>query len=158
MTLEIRPARPDESSLVFAFIRKLADYEKLAHEMMAREEDIHAALFGQVPRCHCDLAFWSGEPAGLALWYYNFSTFAGKAGIYLEDLYVEPHLRGRGIGKALLKNLARRCVAGGLGRLQWAVLDWNEPSIALYQAMGATPIDDWTLYRLSGDALERLAT
>ena len=157
MTLQIRPPHPDESGLVFSFIHKLAAYEKLAHEVLASEEDIHAALFGPVPRCRCDLAFWDGEPAGFALWFYNFSTFTGKAGIYLEDLFVEPQLRGRGIGKALLKHLARRCVDEGLGRLQWAVLDWNAPSIAAYRAMGATPVDDWTLYRLSGDALERLA-
>ena len=156
--LEIRQAGPQEAALVLGLLRKLAGYERLSHEMTAREEDIRAALSGPVPRCHCELAFWEGEPAGVALWFYNFSTFAGNAGIYLEDLFVEPHLRRRGIGKALLRHLARRCIAEGLGRLQWAVLDWNEPSIALYRSMGATAIDDWTLYRLSGDALKRLAT
>ena len=155
--LEIRQAEPGEEAQVLAFIRKLADYEKLLHDVVASEDDIREALFGASPRCHCELAFWEGEPAGFALWFYNFSTFAGKAGIYLEDLYVEPHLRGRGIGKALLKHLAKRCVAEGLPRLQWWVLDWNEPSIAAYKAMGAKPMDEWTVYRVSGAELSALA-
>ena len=158
MSLEIRAARPGEEGLVFDFIRKLADYEKLLHEVKASEDDIRAALFGASPRCHCELAFWQGVPAGFALWFYNFSTFAGKAGIYLEDLYVEPELRGKGIGKALLKHLARRCVTEGLPRFQWSVLNWNEPSIAVYKAMGAKPIDDWTVYRVTGPELEALAS
>jgi diamine N-acetyltransferase len=158
MTLEIREARAEEVGLVYDFIRKLADYEKLLHEVAASEDDIREALFGATPRCQCDLAFWQGEAAGFALWFYNFSTFAGKAGIYLEDLYVEPHLRGQGIGKALLKHLARRCVAEGLPRLQWSVLNWNAPSIAVYEAMGAKPVDDWTVYRLTGPELARLAS
>ena len=157
MTPEIRQAEPGEEAQVLAFIRKLADYEKLLHDVTASEDDIREALFGASPRCHCELAFWEGEPAGFALWFYNFSTFAGKAGIYLEDLYVEPHLRGRGIGKALLKHLAKRCVAEGLPRLQWWVLDWNEPSIAAYKAMGAKPMDEWTVYRVSGAELSALA-
>jgi len=154
---EIRQAEPGEEAQVLAFIRKLADYEKLLHDVAASEDDIREALFGASPRCHCELAFWEGEPAGFALWFYNFSTFAGKAGIYLEDLYVEPHLRGRGIGKALLKHLAKRCVAEGLPRLQWWVLDWNEPSIAAYKAMGAKPMNEWTVYRVSGAELSALA-
>ena len=158
MTLEIRQATPEDVPLVYGFIRKLAEYEKLLHEVEAQEEDIRAALFGPTPRCQCELAFWQGEPAGFALWFYIFSTFAGKAGIYLEDLFVEPSLRGRGIGKALLKTLARRCVAEGLPRLQWSVLDWNAPSIAAYSAMGAKAIDDWTIYRLTGSELEELAS
>ena len=158
MTLEIRPARRGEEGLVLSFIAKLADYEKLAHEVTASEADLREALFGREPRCHCDLAFWNGAPAGFALWFYNFSTFAGKAGIYLEDLFVEPDLRGRGIGKALLKTLARRCVAEGLPRLQWWVLDWNEPSIAVYKSLGAKPMDEWTVFRVSGPELEALAS
>ena len=158
MSLEIRAARPGEEGLVLAFIRKLADYEKLSDEVTASEADMREGLFGPTPRCHCDLAFWNGEPAGFALWFYNFSTFAGKAGIYLEDLFVEPHLRGRGIGKALLKGLARRCVAEGLPRLQWWVLDWNEPSIAVYKALGARPMDEWTVFRVSGPELAELAS
>ena len=156
--LEIRPASPGEEGLVFGFIIKLAEYEKLRHEVTAGEDDIREALFGAAPRCQCELAFWEGAPAGFALWFYNFSTFAGKAGIYLEDLFVEPELRGRGIGKALLKHLARRCVAEGLPRLQWWVLDWNAPSIAAYGAMGAKPMDEWTVYRVSGPELAALAS
>lgn len=157
MSLEIREARPGEAGLVLLFIRKLAEYEKLLHEVEATEADLDAALFGPEPRCRCDLAFWNGEAAGFALWFYNFSTFAGKAGIYLEDLFVEPQLRGKGIGKALIKGLARRCVAEGLPRLQWWVLDWNEPSIAVYKSMGAKPMDEWTVYRVSGPELADLA-
>jgi GNAT superfamily N-acetyltransferase len=158
VTLEIRAARPGEEGLVLGFIAKLARYEKLAHEVTASEADLRAGLFGATPRCHCDLAFWNGQPAGFALWFYNFSTFAGKAGIYLEDLFVEPELRGKGIGKALLKGLARRCVDEGLPRLQWWVLDWNEPSIAVYKSLGAKPMDEWTVFRVSGAELEALAS
>ncbi len=157
MSLAIREARPGEEGLVLNFIRKLADYEKLLHEVTAQEADIGLALFGPEPRCRCDLAFWDGQPAGFALWFYNFSTFAGKAGIYLEDLYVEPELRGRGIGKALLKSLARRCIDEGLPRLQWWVLDWNAPAIAAYETMGAKPMAEWTVYRVSGPELKALA-
>lgn len=157
MSLTIRQANPGDEGLVFGFIAKLADYEKLAHEMVATEADIREALFGAAPRCVCDLAYWEGAPAGFALWFYNFSTFRGRAGIYLEDLFVEPHLRGHGIGKALLRHLARRCVAEGLPRLQWWVLDWNAPSIAFYTSLGAEPQDEWTVFRVSGEALERLA-
>lgn len=158
MSLDIRTAQPGEEGLVYGLIRKLAEYEKLLHEVSASEDDIRAALFGENPRCHCVLAFWEGAPAGFALWFYNFSTFAGKAGIYLEDLYVEPQLRGRGIGKALLKHLARRCLAEGLPRLQWWVLDWNAPSIAAYEAMGAKPMSEWTVYRVTGPELQALAS
>jgi diamine N-acetyltransferase len=155
--IEIRQAERGDEALVFGFIAKLADYENLLHEVVATEADIREALFGEPPRCHCELAFWNGAPAGFALWFYNFSTFAGKAGIYLEDLFVEPDLRGKGIGKALLKHLARRCVAEGLPRLQWWVLDWNAPSIAAYRSMGAKPMDEWTVYRVSGPELAALA-
>lgn len=157
MSLEVRAAQSGEEGLVLSFIRKLADYEKLSHEVVASEADIAAALFGAQARCACDLAFWNGEAAGFALWFYNFSTFRGKAGIYLEDLFVQPHWRGHGIGKALLGHLARRCVDEGLPRLQWWVLDWNAPSIAFYKSIGAEPQDEWTVFRVSGAALERLA-
>ena len=157
MSLAIRAARRGEEGIVHGFIRKLAGYENLLEEVTASENDIAEALFGETPRCFCDLAFWNGEPAGFALWFYNFSTFAGKAGIYLEDLFVEPALRGRGIGKALLRHLARRCTAEGLPRLQWSVLDWNAPSIAFYQSLGAKPQVDWTVFRVSSAELEDLA-
>ena len=157
MTLTIRAAGPGDSALVFAFIVKLADYEQLGHEVEATEDDIRESLSGAKPRCFCDLAFWDEAPAGFALWFYNFSTFRGRAGIYLEDLFVEPPVRGRGIGKALLKHLAQRCVAEGLPRLQWWVLDWNRPSIGFYRSLGAEPMRDWTVFRVSGEALERLA-
>lgn len=157
MTLSIRKAAPGDEGLVFDFVMKLAVYEKLLHEVRSSEADMRDALFGPVPRCHCDLAFWSGEPAGFALWFYNFSTFRGRAGIYLEDLFVEPRWRGLGIGKGLLKALAERCRNEGLSRLQWAVLDWNEPSIEFYKSLGATAIEEWKTFRLSDEALERLA-
>jgi GNAT superfamily N-acetyltransferase len=157
MSLEIRAAKPGEEQLVLSFICKLADYEKLSHEVQATDADIRTSLFGPGPRCACDFAFWDEEPAGFALWFYNYSTFRGRAGIYLEDLFVEPHLRGKGIGKALLRHLARRCLAEGLPRLQWWVLDWNAPSIDFYKSLGAEPMDEWTVFRMSGEALQRLA-
>ncbi len=157
MSLVIRPAERGDTALVFNFIRKLAEYEKLADEVVATEADIYEALFGATPRCVCDLAFWDRKPAGFALWFYNFSTFRGKAGIYLEDLFVEPALRGHGIGKALLKHLAQRCLTEDLPRLQWWVLDWNKPSIDFYKSLGAEPQDEWTVFRVSGEALARLA-
>ncbi len=157
MRLSIRPAAPGEEGLVLDFVMKLAVYEKLQHEVEATEDDMRTALFGAEPRCRCDLALWDDEPAGFALWFYNFSTFRGRAGIYIEDLFVEPHRRGLGIGKALLRALARRCRDEGLGRMQWSVLDWNAPSIQFYEALGAMPIDEWKTYRLTGEALDRLA-
>jgi GNAT superfamily N-acetyltransferase len=157
MTLLIRPARPGEAGLVLSFIRALADYERLAHEVEATEASLDAALFGPAPRAFCDIAEWDGQPAGFALWFYNFSTFRARHGIWLEDLYVDPQLRGRGIGKALMASLARRCVAEGLGRLEWWVLDWNAPAIEVYRAIGARMMDDWTVCRLDGAALARLA-
>lgn len=156
MSLAIRPARPGDAPLVFAFVRELAEYEKLTHEVDATEAMIDAALFGPTPRAFCDIAEWNGAPAGFALWFLNFSSFRGRYGIYLEDIFVRPRERGKGIGKALLKHLARRCVAEGWGRLEWAVLDWNAPSIAFYQAQGAVLMDEWTICRVSGEALVQL--
>ena len=157
MTLTIRPARPEDAGLVLAFIGELAAYERLAHEVEATQADIAAALFGERPRVFADIAEWNGEPAGFALWFYNFSTFRGRHGIYLEDLFVRPTVRGHGIGRALLQRLARRCVAEGLGRLEWWVLDWNESALRFYRALGAVPMDEWTVQRVTGAALERLA-
>jgi diamine N-acetyltransferase len=157
MSPSIRRARPHEAALVLAFIRELAAYEKLSHEMEATEEMIANALFGDHPQLHCAIAEWNGEPAGFAVWFVNFSTFSGRHGIYLEDLYVRPSHRGRGLGKALLVHLAKECVDKGWSRLQWAVLDWNAPSIAFYKSLGAEMMDDWTLCRVTGSALSRLA-
>ncbi|MBR1157899.1 GNAT family N-acetyltransferase [Bradyrhizobium elkanii] len=157
MSLTIRRARPDEAGLVFSLVRELAEYEKLLHEVHASEADIADALFGANPRLYCDIAEWNGEPAGFAVWFVNFSTFAGRHGIYLEDLFVRPALRGQGIGKALLVHLAKQCLANGWSRLQWAVLDWNAPSIAFYKSLGAELMDEWTICRVSGEALSTLA-
>jgi GNAT superfamily N-acetyltransferase len=157
MTLELRQARRDDGPVVLAFIRRLAEYEKLAHEMDATEDGLAEALFGASPHVFCDLASWNRQPVGFALWFYSFSTFRGRHGIYLEDLFVEPDHRGRGIGKALIERLAGRCRAEGLPRLEWGVFDWNTPSIAFYRRIGAEPIADWTIYRLTGPALDRMA-
>jgi len=157
MSLTIRPARPGEAGLVLQFVRELAEYEKLTHEVEATEAMIDAALFGSNPRVFCDIAEWDGEPVGNALWFLNFSSFSGRSGIYLEDLFVRPALRGRGIGKALMVHLARRCVAQGWARFEWSVLDWNAPSIAFYRSIGAQLKDEWTICRVSGAALAKLA-
>jgi GNAT superfamily N-acetyltransferase len=142
---------------VFRFVRELAEYEKLTHEVHATEAMIDAALFGENRRVFCDFAEWEGEAVGFALWFLNFSTFSGRAGIYLEDLFVRPAFRGRGIGKALMAHLARTSVENGWARLQWSVLDWNTPSIEFYKSLGGVMLDEWTGVRVSGDALARLA-
>lgn len=157
MASNIRRARPDEAGLVLSFIRELADYEKLSHEVEATEAMIAEALFGSNPRLYCAIAEWDGEAVGFAVWFANFSTFSGRYGIYLEDLFVRPSHRGKGLGKALLAYLAKECVDNGWSRLQWAVLDWNAPSIAFYKSLGAVMMDDWTICRVSGPALTRLA-
>ncbi len=157
MSLVIRPARPGEAGLVLSFIRELADYEKLLHEVEATEQDIDAALFGPDPRVSCDIAEWDGEPVGFAVWFYTYSTFSGRHGIWLEDLFVRPAQRGRGIGKALIARLARRCVEEKLPRLAWWVLNWNEPSREFYRSIGAKAQDEWTVKRLEGEALAKLA-
>ena len=157
MTRAIRKAEERDVALIFSLIRELAAYERLAHEVDATEADIARALFGPQPRVFADIAEWDGEPAGFALWFYNFSTFRGRHGIYLEDLFVRPDFRSKGLGKALLRHLARRCVAEGLPRLEWWVLDWNEPALRFYRSIGANPMDEWTVQRVTGDALRALA-
>jgi GNAT superfamily N-acetyltransferase len=157
MSLAIRRARPDEAGLVLSLVRELAEYEKLLHEVEATEADIGAALFGSHPRLFCEIAEWQGEPAGFAVWFINFSTFSGRSGIYLEDLFVRPAHRGNGIGKALLAHLAGECVANGWSRLQWSVLDWNTPSIEFYKSLGAVLMEEWTGCRIDGPALAALA-
>jgi GNAT superfamily N-acetyltransferase len=155
--LRIEPATESDVAIVLSFIRKLAEYEKLAHMVVATEEGIREHLFGANPVAEVLLARWDGEPVGYALYLRNFSTFLGQAGIYLEDLFVEPAHRGKGIGKALLVRLAKIAVERGYGRLEWAVLDWNAPSIEFYRRLGAVPLEEWTTYRLTGEALARLA-
>ena len=157
MSLHIRRARPGEAPLVLTLIRELAEYEKLSHEVEATETDIDAALFGDNPLLFCEIAEWQNEPVGFAVWFLNFSTFSGKPGIYLEDLFVRPAFRGKGIGKGLLAHLAKACAANGWSRLQWSVLDWNTPSIEFYKSLGAVLMDEWTVCRLSGPALTTLA-
>ena len=157
MSLTIRPARPDDAATIFRLVRALAEYEKLTHEHVSTQEMLAEALFCENPSVFCDIAEWDGEPAGFAMWLLNFSSFRGKHGIYLEDLFVDPRHRGKGIGKALLVHLAKICEARGYARLQWAVLDWNTPSIEFYKSLGAVMLDDWTLCRVSGDALKKLA-
>lgn len=161
MPAHIRQATPADAELVFAFIHELAVYERLEHEVSATPALIGEALFAPAPRVFCDIIEWveNGEtkPAGFALWFYNFSTFNGHHGIYLEDLFVRPEFRGLGLGKLLLKNLGARCEAEGLKRLQWQVLDWNAPSIAFYRGLGAKMMEDWTGCKVEGDALRLLA-
>lgn len=157
MSLTIRPARPDEAGLVLDFIKALAEYERLAHEVVATEAEIAAALFDENPKAFCDIAEWNGEPAGFAVWFYTYSTFSGRHGIWLEDLFVHPQFRGHGIGKALMAGLAKRCLDEGLPRLAWWVLNWNEPSRVFYRSLGAKAQDEWTVKRLDGEALARLA-
>jgi GNAT superfamily N-acetyltransferase len=143
--------------LVLGFIRKLAEYEKLSHQVVATEDLLREGLFGERRVAEVVLAYLDVEPVGFALYFHNFSTFVGRAGIYLEDLFVEPHHRGKGVGKALLAHVANIAVERKCGRFEWAVLDWNTPSIDFYKSLGAVPLDDWTLFRLTGDALHRLA-
>jgi len=157
VSLLIRAAAPADCVLIFSLVRELADYEKVTHQMEATVEQISAALFAREPRLYCDIAEWNGRPAGFAVWFLNFSTFRGHHGIYVEDLFVRPAFRRRGIGKALMARLAARCVNEGWARFEWAVLDWNAPSIAFYKSIGADVMDKWRICRLSGKALQDFA-
>ncbi|MGF1342938.1 N-acetyltransferase family protein [Streptomyces flavovirens] len=154
----IRTATVDDVPVIHAMIRELADYEKALDEAQATEEQLRRALFGEHPAAYAHLAVSDedGEAVGFALWFLNFSTWRGVHGVYLEDLYVRPERRGGGHGKALLAELARICVERGYGRLEWSVLNWNAPSIAFYESLGARPQDEWTVYRLSDGALAAL--
>ena len=156
MGLIIRDAVPGDVPAIVDFIMKLAVYERLAHEAVATEADLERELFGAAPKVFCQLAEVDGQPAGFALWYYTFSTFQGRHGICLEDLFVNPEARGQGVGKALLADLARRCMREGLGRYEWNVLDWNQPSINFYISQGAVFLDDWRRCRVAGEALAKL--
>jgi GNAT superfamily N-acetyltransferase len=157
VSIVLRAAQREDSALIFALVRELADYEKLSGDVDATPEQISAALFSAQPRLFCDIAEWNGAPAGFSVWFLNFSTFRGRHGIYVEDLFVRPAFRGKGIGKALMARLAKRCVDEGWARFEWAVLDWNAPSIAFYKSIGAQVMDEWRICRLSGPALAAFA-
>jgi GNAT superfamily N-acetyltransferase len=156
-TFYIRSATADDVPTILRFVRELADYEKLSHEVTATEELLRQHLFGERPMAEVILAGEDGVEAGFALFFHNFSTFLGKPGIYLEDLYVRPAFRGRGLGKAMMVYLARLARQRDCGRFEWAVLDWNKPSLDFYQSIGARPMSDWTLQRVTGGALAALA-
>jgi len=157
VSISIRQARPDDLPLIAALIRELADYEHLAHEVRFDEQVLARNLFGDRPFAEVLIGEVGGQAQGFALFFHNFSTFEGKPGIYLEDLFVRPAARGSGLGKALLKHIAKLAVARECARLEWWVLDWNEPAIGFYRALGAKPMDDWTVMRIDGAALVDLA-
>lgn len=157
MSLTVRPAHPGDAPAMLAFILALADYEKLRHEADLTLWDVEMAFFGVAPKVFCDIAEIDGRPVGFAVWFYSYSTFRGRHGVWLEDLFVDETARGQGAGTALLAGLARRCRDEGLPRLDWSVLDWNAPSIAFYDSLGAEALDGWTTRRLTGEPLARLA-
>jgi len=156
-SIRIEPASPEDVPTLVTLVRELAEFERLGHEVRVDEDSLRQHLFGPRPYAEAALAYAGAEVAGFALWFHNFSTFTGCPGLYLEDLYVRPDHRGCGLGEALLRHLARVAVARGCARFEWAVLDWNSRAIDFYRKLGAVPMDDWTVYRVSGDALERLA-
>jgi GNAT superfamily N-acetyltransferase len=153
----IRDARVEDVPLILTFIRELAEYERLTHEVVATEEQLAENLFGERRAAEVVIGLLDETPVGFALFFHNFSTFLGRSGIYLEDVYVRPKYRGRGFGNAFLAHLAKLARERGCGRLEWAVLDWNEPAIRFYESLGAVAMDDWTVYRLTGEALAELA-
>ncbi|HTL13611.1 MAG TPA: GNAT family N-acetyltransferase [Thermomonas sp.] len=155
--LSIRPATADDVPLIRQLIAELADYERLAHAAVATDDDLRAQLFGARPAAEVLIGEVDGEPAGFALFFHNFSTFLGKRGLYLEDLFVRPAARGAGLGKHLMAALARIAVQRDCGRFEWSVLDWNAPAIAFYRRLGAVGLDEWTVQRLDGEALHALA-
>jgi GNAT superfamily N-acetyltransferase len=155
---QIRPATANDVPVVLDLIRELAEYEKLLHEVVATEALVRESLFGPKPVAECVLACVNGNPVGFALFFHNYSTFKGRAGLFLEDLFVRPEFRGQGIGEALLKHLARLAVERGCARMEWAVLDWNKRAIQFYERMGAAGVHDWTIFRVTGDALVRLGS
>ncbi len=155
-SLRIVPATPADVPLLLALIRELAEFEQLLQDVDATADGLHAALFGARPDCEAVVARVDGEPVGFALYFHNFSTFRARRGLYLEDLYVRPVMRGHGVGKALLLHLASIAVARGCARFEWSVLDWNQRAIDFYRSMGAAPMDEWTVFRVSGEALDAL--
>ena len=158
MAIALRAATPADTPLIVELIRGLAEYEKLAHECVATEERIRETLFGPKPQAEVVIAFLDDQAAGFALFFQNYSTFLARPGIYLEDLFVFPRFRGHGVGKALLRHLAKLAVERECGRFEWSVLDWNESAIGFYRSLGAVAMDGWTTYRLTGDALKRMAS
>jgi GNAT superfamily N-acetyltransferase len=154
----IRSAQERDIPEILKLIQELAEYEKAPDEAKATTEQLREALFGASPKVFCEIVEVNNEILGCAIWFLNFSTWQGKHGIYLEDLFIRPQYRGQGWGKKLLQYLAKKCVENDWGRFQWWVLDWNEPSIEFYKALGAVAMDEWTVYRVSGDALQKLAT
>jgi GNAT superfamily N-acetyltransferase len=157
MSLSIDFATPADVPLILELIRELAEYEKEPESAQATSAQLHAALFAAKPAAEAVIARLDGEPAGWALWFQNFSTWTGKPGLWLEDLYVRPAFRRRGVGRALLASLAQLCKERGYGRFEWSVLDWNAPAIEFYKSLGAQPMADWTTMRLTGGELDRLA-
>ena len=156
MTIRIKPATPADTPIILQLIRELAEFERLLHEVQATEEQLREQLFGARPGAEVVIARMGDEVAGFALFFHNFSTFLAKPGIYLEDLYVRQKFRGQGCGEALLRQLARTAVERGCGRLEWSVLDWNVRAIEFYKSLGAVPMDQWTVHRVTGDALVKL--
>jgi GNAT superfamily N-acetyltransferase len=155
--MTVRPVRLDDVPAVVALVKELADYEQALHEVRLTEEQLTGVLFGESPALFGHVATADEEVVGIALWFLNFSTWRGTHGIYLEDLYVQPQHRGRGLGKELLRTLAAVCVERGYSRLEWSVLNWNTPSFDFYKAAGAVPMDEWTVFRLTDDALSTFA-
>ncbi len=152
----IRSAKPEDLSEIASLIKELADYERAPEQAIATIEDLDAALFGPSPKVFCEIVEVDGTVLGFAIWFLNFSTWQGKHGIYLEDLFIRPQYRGSGWGKKLLEHLAAKCLENNWGRFQWWVLDWNEPAIEFYRALGASPMDEWTVYRVAGEELKKL--
>jgi GNAT superfamily N-acetyltransferase len=155
--IRIEPATPGDVPLILAFVRELAEYERAADKVVANEGNLRESLFGAHSVAEGRIAYVGREPAGMALFFHNFSTWTGLRGLYLEDLYVRPEMRGRGVGRRLLAHLAGLARERDCARFEWAVLNWNEPAIGFYRSLGAVPLDEWQIYRLTGDALERLA-
>lgn len=157
-SLTIREAAPSDTPLILSFIKDLAEYERLSHEVVATEEILRETLFGDRRTAEALLGYLDGEPVGFALFFHNFSTFLGLPGIYLEDLFVKPAARGKGVGRAMLQRIAALAKERRCGRVEWSVLDWNEPAIGFYRSLGAVAKDEWTTYRLTGEALNKFAS
>jgi GNAT superfamily N-acetyltransferase len=155
--LSIRPAAPEDLPLIASLVRELAEYEKLADQAVATEADFAESLFGPHPKAYALIVEQDGQPAGFAIYFYNYSTFLGRPGIYVEDVFIRPEFRRGGFGRAIFKYLAQKAVAENCGRMEWWVLDWNEPAIRFYAGLGAVPMDEWTVQRLTGDALKNFA-